>query len=113
MTIPNAHAHLSISSELKRRQKAEQKEKEKLEKSQNVVAATEKKPSTKPEKINEEEVSPNEYFKLRSAAVAELKRSPETDPYPHKFHVSTSLEEFIEKYANLTDGQTLDDVKLR
>lgn len=101
-------------SELKRRQKADQKEKEKLEKAQNAVAAAKEKPaSTKPEKLNEEEISPNEYFKLRTAAVAELKRSPETDPYPHKFHVSTSLEEFIEKYSNLKDGETLDDVKLR
>lgn len=97
---------------MKRRQKAEQKEKEKLEKSQNAVVANEK-VSTKPEKINEEEISPNEFFKLRSAAVAELKRTPGSDPYPHKFHVSTSLVDFIEKYSNLNDGQTLDDVKLR
>lgn len=99
-------------SELKRRQKAEQKEKEKLEKSQNAVVSKEK-PSAKPDKLNEEEISPNEYFKLRSAAVAELKQSPDTHPYPHKFHVSTSLEDFIEKYSHLNDGQTLDDVKLR
>lgn len=97
-------------NELKRRQKAEQKEKEKLEKSQNAVVK--EKPAEKPVKVNEEEISANDFFKLRSTAVAELKQNPETDPYPHKFHVSTSLEEFIEKYSNLTDGQTLDDVKL-
>ncbi|KAJ6637249.1 Lysine--tRNA ligase [Pseudolycoriella hygida] len=101
----------SSKSELKRRQKAEQKEKEKLEKSQNAVAAKEKH-VVKAEKLNEEDISPNEYFKLRSSAVAELKRLPETHPYPHKFHVSKSLEEFIELYSNLSDGQTLDDVKL-
>lgn len=98
---------------MKRRQKAEQKEKEKLEKAQNAVVPNEKPSAAKPEKVNEEEISPNEYFKLRSAAVAELKRSPETDPYPHKFHVSSSLEEFIAKYSDLKDGETLDDVKLR
>lgn len=69
--------------------------------------------AAKPEKINEEEISPNEYFKLRSSAVAELKKLPENHPYPHKFHVSISLEEFIEKYSSLEDGQTLEDVKLR
>jgi len=98
---------------LKRRQKAEQKEKEKLEKAQNAVVAKEKTTTTKTDRINEEEISPNEYFKLRSAAVAELKRSPASDPYPHKFHVSTSLVDFIEQYSNLNDGQTLDSVKLR
>ena len=65
------------------------------------------------EKVSEEEISPNEYFKLRSAAVAELKTNPESDPYPHKFHVSISLEEFLEKYASLEDSVTLTEVKLR
>lgn len=44
--------------------------------------------------------------------VAELKTKPETDPYPHKFHVTTSLEEFVEKYKDLEDSQTLEDVLL-
>lgn len=102
-------------SELKRRQKAEKKDKEKAE---AVAAAAELAASTttsgkKPaDKIDEQEISPNEYFKLRSAAVHELKQNPDTHPYPHKFHVSTSLEEFIEKYSSLNDGETLTDVKL-
>ncbi|XP_037050049.1 lysine--tRNA ligase isoform X1 [Bradysia coprophila] len=106
----NRYVQDNSKSELKRRQKAEQKEKEKQEKSQNAV--TKEKPAEKPAKVNEEEMSARDFFKLRTAAVAELKQNPETDPYPHKFHVSTALEEFIEKYSNLTDGQTLDDVKL-
>uniref|UniRef100_A0A1B0GH73 Lysine--tRNA ligase n=2 Tax=Lutzomyia longipalpis TaxID=7200 RepID=A0A1B0GH73_LUTLO len=93
-------------NELKRRQKAEQKAKEKAEKQSAVEVVK------KAEKINEEEISPNEYFKLRSAAIAEFKQRPETDPYPHKFHVSTSLEEFIEKYSNLADGEVLENVQL-
>ncbi|CAG2067068.1 unnamed protein product, partial [Timema podura] len=45
-----------------------------------------------------------EFFRLRTQAVSQLK---ETDqhPYPHKFHVSISLEEFIEKYSHLKDGE--------
>lgn len=106
---------LLLRSELKRRLKAEQKAKEKAEKEATKAAAApvdqqSKKKSTAAE---EEEISPNEYFKLRSAAVQELKRSPATDPYPHKFHVSISLENFIAQYeANLQDGQTLEDVTL-
>ncbi|KAH8235731.1 hypothetical protein KR032_006147 [Drosophila birchii] len=102
--------------ELKRRLKAEQKAKEKAEKEATRAAAApadgapKKKSSAAAE---EEEISPNEYFKLRSAAVQELKRSPSTDPYPHKFHVSTSLEAFISKYeTKLKDGETLEDVTL-
>ncbi|XP_050079144.1 lysine--tRNA ligase-like [Anopheles maculipalpis] len=59
-----------------------------------------------------EEISPNEYFKLRSASVCELKKLPETHPYPHKFRVTISLGEFIEKYSDLGVGGMLDDVSV-
>ncbi|XP_055909482.1 lysine--tRNA ligase isoform X1 [Eupeodes corollae] len=95
--------------ELKRRLKAEQKAKEKAEKPappQKTASADKK------DKIKEEEISPNEYFKLRSTAVAELKKTPDSHPYPHKFHVSISLKNFIEKYSDLKDGDMLSDVSL-
>lgn len=100
-------------NELKRRLKAEQKAKEKEEKEKAAAAAegpTKAKPAASDAlpKINEEEISPNEYFKLRSAAVADLKKVPETHPYPHKFQVSSSLEAFIEKYQGLKDGDMLE-----
>lgn len=44
-----------------------------------------------------------EYFKLRSRAVANLKTSGD-NPYPHKFHVGMSLVEYIDKYQNINDG---------
>ncbi|KAI5632236.1 tRNA synthetases class II (D, K and n) domain-containing protein [Phthorimaea operculella] len=98
-------------NELKRRLKAEQKAKEKAERaaSQPAPEASEKKSS----KAAEEEISPNEYYKLRTAAVAALKNGPkEEHPYPHKFNVTTSLEEFIEKYNNLSSGEVLENVTL-
>ncbi|XP_055613982.1 lysine--tRNA ligase isoform X1 [Uranotaenia lowii] len=104
-------------AELKRRLKAEQKAKEKEEKEKqqaaNVPAGAKPKQGDAADgKINEEEISPNEYFKLRSAAVAEYKKSPGTHPYPHKFHVSSSLESFIEKYNDLKDGDMLEQEQL-
>ncbi|KAJ2953721.1 hypothetical protein O0L34_g1344 [Tuta absoluta] len=98
-------------NELKRRLKAEQKAKEKAEKAaaQPVAEVSENKSS----KAAEEEISPNEYYKLRTAAVAALKSGPkEEHPYPHKFNVTTSLEEFIEKYNNLSSGEVLENVTL-
>uniref|UniRef100_A0A182UAR3 Lysine--tRNA ligase n=1 Tax=Anopheles melas TaxID=34690 RepID=A0A182UAR3_9DIPT len=98
--------------ELKRRLKAEAKEKEKQEKSAAAAQAADggQVDKKQPAKENLDEISPNEYFKLRSAAVAELKKSPDTHPYPHKFSVTVSLGEFIERYSGLQDGETLDDV---
>lgn len=104
-----------ISSELKRRLRAEQKAKEKADKdAQKAAAKPESESSTATKKEDAEvEISPNEYFKLRSLAVTEMKKNEATHPYPHKFHVSMSLESFIEKYNNLKDGEMLKDVKLR
>src|SRR5699024_7142144 len=34
------------------------------------------------------------------------------NPYPHKFHVSISLAEFIEKYSSLNNEQMLEDVEV-
>lgn len=106
----------SFFSELKRRLKAEQKAKEKAEKDATRQAAAAAVPEAGQKKKSaaeqEEDISPNEYFKLRSAAVAELKQTPENDPYPHKFNVSISLENFIAKYSDLKEGETLDQVDL-
>jgi lysyl-tRNA synthetase, class II len=100
-------------SELKRRMKAAQKEKEKLEKDAQKAKESSENNSTgavkKEAKIDESEISPNEYFKYRSTAVHELKKSPENHPYPHKFHVSISLEDFINKYNHLKDGDMLEN----
>ena len=50
-----------------------------------------------------------QYYKIRSQAIQALKASDQP-PYPHKFHVSTSLTEFIEKYHNVEDGTWHEDV---
>jgi lysyl-tRNA synthetase class 2 len=97
-------------NELKRRMKAEKKVAEKVEK---IKAKDETHSEAETRKIVEEEISPNEYFKLRSAAVEALKSDPATHPYPHKFHVSISLTDFIEKYNSLEQGTTLTDVETR
>ncbi|KAL4234435.1 Lysine--tRNA ligase [Mactra antiquata] len=90
-------------NELKRRLKEEKKAKEKAEKLAAQKEAEKKETGAKPKQQNDEEIDPNEYFKLRSRAVAKLK-SDNDNPYPHKFHVSMSLAEFISKYNNIDDG---------
>jgi len=102
-------------NEQKRQQKAAKKAAEKAEKDKAKAeeAAVNPAKAVKPKKADEEEITPNEYFKLRSRAVEELKETASTHPYPHKFHVSTSLTAFLSDYAHLTDGQTLSDKVLK
>ncbi|XP_072278629.1 lysine--tRNA ligase isoform X2 [Pyxicephalus adspersus] len=90
-------------NELKRRMKAEKKAAEK-EAKQSENAQTEKS-----EEIDEESLDPNQYYKIRTQAIQQMKGTKD-DPYPHKFHVNMSLNEFIEKYNGLEVGQQLEEV---
>ncbi|KAM7424146.1 hypothetical protein PAMA_000476 [Pampus argenteus] len=102
-------------SELKRRLKAEKKA---VEKETKVKEQLEQKKESNGQGgqticgLDEETLDPNQYFKIRSQAIQELKGTAE-DPYPHKYHVDLSLTEFIEKYNNnLQPGDQLTDVVL-
>jgi len=90
-------------NEQKRRLKAEQKLKEKAEKEKNKpeekVVAKANKDALK------EEITPNEYFKLRSSMIQAM--STEV-AYPHKYHVDISLQDYIDKFSHLTNGQALE-----
>ncbi|KAK3881136.1 hypothetical protein Pcinc_014424 [Petrolisthes cinctipes] len=92
-----SYATRGRKSELKRRLKAEKKAQEKSEKEANRPAQPET--STKP-KVVEEEVSANEYLKLRTQYVKQQQEAG-VAMYPHKFHVSVSLADFLETYKNL------------
>ncbi|XP_050051666.1 lysine--tRNA ligase isoform X1 [Dermacentor andersoni] len=98
-----ASAHVS---ELKRRLKAEQKAKEKAEKAEALKAAASNANNVASNDNDEETMDPNEFFRIRSAMVAQLREAGE-DPYPHKFNVSISLVEFVERYSGLQAGQVL------
>lgn len=98
-------------NELKRRLKAEKKAKEKAEKAEKATAVNTTKEVKQENKListDDEDIDPNEYFKLRSKAVAALKDT-DCQPYPHKFHVSISLEKFIETYQNTEPGTVLEN----
>lgn len=57
-------------------------------------------------------VTPNpkfqEFFKLRTQAIAQLKEAGD-NPYPHKFHVSISLTEFLSKFNHLVPEEMLEE----
>jgi len=114
--VKNEAGEKLSKNELKRRMKEEKKAAEKVEKEKAKAEAAAANPKSavavKP-KSAEEDISPNEYFKLRSLAVEELKTDPNTHPYPHKFNVSVSLTNFLQEYEKLKDSETLTDVVVR
>ncbi|XP_033202837.1 lysyl-tRNA synthetase isoform X2 [Bombus vancouverensis nearcticus] len=107
----NMNVPVLSKNEIKRRLKAEQKLKEKAEKEAKTVtqAIVEDRTKTQEKKEVQEDIAPNEYIKLRTQAIKNLKDAND-NPYPHKFHVSISLENFIEKFSNnLKPGEILDN----
>lgn len=52
-----------------------------------------------------------EYFDYRKSMVEEWRASGE-NPFPHKFHVSMSLEDFRDKYDSLQAEEHLNDVEV-
>ncbi|KAG4301354.1 hypothetical protein PCANB_002294 [Pneumocystis canis] len=52
-----------------------------------------------------EDLTPNQYFEIRSRIIHKLRQSRDPDPYPHKFYVNIEVPEFIEKYSFLNRGE--------
>ncbi|OCH88627.1 lysyl-tRNA synthetase [Obba rivulosa] len=93
-------------TELKRREKQREKEAKKAEK-----AATAPAPAAKEAGPKDEDLSPNQYFEIRSRHIQKLKETQNPNPYPHKFHVSTAIPSYIEKYGpegKIKAGEKLD-----
>ncbi|PNW84838.1 hypothetical protein CHLRE_03g160500v5 [Chlamydomonas reinhardtii] len=104
-------------SEFKRRQKANRLAAEKAEKEAAKAAKAAAAPA-KPAKEADgpaleddstEITDPTAYFENRVKYI-NAKKAKGVNPYPHKFHVSMSLPDFVAKYNSLEAGQQLTDV---
>ncbi|ODN01824.1 Lysine--tRNA ligase [Orchesella cincta] len=114
--VANPASQKESKNELKRRLKQEQKAKEKAEKDKLKAETTadaanhvaDKDKAKKAAKPDEEEITPNEYYKLRLQTLQQFKDQGE-NPYPHKYHITISIEDFIEKYNDLKEGDVRED----
>ncbi|KAF8271321.1 lysyl-tRNA synthetase [Lactarius quietus] len=84
--------------ELKRREKQREKE---ARKAANAAAQP---PASNNDRAgnniaNEDNLSPNQYFELRSRQIQRLRETQSPNPYPHKFDVSRSLTSYVAKYG--------------
>ncbi|MCJ1478411.1 lysyl-tRNA synthetase [Lambiella insularis] len=97
-------------SELKKRQKQRQQEEKKREKAAAAPPRAEKHMSQEEEENN---LTPNQYFEIRSAKIKRLRESKTPNPYPHKFNVTTDLRDFLKKYDSIKTGEHFKDVEIR
>ncbi|KAJ8145356.1 hypothetical protein OY671_001547 [Metschnikowia pulcherrima] len=99
-------------SELKKRQKTRQIEAKKAEKAKNNVNKQPKK------KDIMADLNPNQYYDIRSRQIDEFRKANEKDtaalnPYPHKFHRTLTVPEFVKKYESLARGETLNEEQVK
>lgn len=95
-------------SEIKRREKKRKQEAEKVAKNAAKPPRAPVKAKVDGADAQGEELNPNEFHKIRSAAISEMRAkvpSGGKTPYPHKFHVSHRVPEFIEKYEHMQRGE--------
>ncbi|VDC05952.1 unnamed protein product [Peniophora sp. CBMAI 1063] len=84
--------------ELKRRKAQREKEARKAEKGP-APAAKKADAEAGAQKAKEDDLNPNQYFELRSRQIQKLRETQDPNPYPHKFDVSISIEQYIKKYG--------------
>ncbi|GJQ13869.1 hypothetical protein GpartN1_g5660.t1 [Galdieria partita] len=89
----------------KRLEKAQKKAEKALSKESEAKTA----PSNKKKNQDDEELDPTQYLKLRTKLIEEAKERG-LDPYPHKFHTTRSIPNYIEKYHSLQAGEHFTDI---
>ncbi|RPB19705.1 lysyl-tRNA synthetase [Terfezia boudieri ATCC MYA-4762] len=98
-------------SELKKRQKKRENDRKKAERAAAAPPKVEKKKVTTDE-LNEQELTPNQYFEIRSRSINKLRESKQPNPYPHKFHVTHKITDIVRDYSNLATGETKPAIKI-
>jgi len=92
-------------NEQKRQDKLKKKEEEKSQKEDKKQKEQTEGNNNKPKKkIEEEDFDPTQYFENRRKALEETG----DNVYPHKFHVSIQLPEYVQKYSYLEKDQRLE-----
>ncbi|KAI5481179.1 lysine-trna ligase [Pseudohyphozyma bogoriensis] len=98
----------AIGAELKKRIKAREVAAKKAAKEAAKPAPAVKAAKTDAAGEAEEELTPNQYYEIRSRAIQKLRAIPSNErtlttpsPYPHKFHVTISLPDYVKKYGTL------------
>ena len=89
-------------NEAKRRLKAEKVLKTKADKEAKKAAEAAAKGPTEV-KVNEEELDPTAYFENRTTMLRKMEEKG-MNPYPHKFHVTKSIPEFVTDFEVMEDG---------
>ncbi|KAJ9175431.1 hypothetical protein P3X46_013987 [Hevea brasiliensis] len=94
--------------ELKNKQREEERRRKEEEKARQAAERASTRVQ-KPAAADDEDMDPTQYYENRLKYLASQKAEGR-NPYPHKFPVSMSIVEYIEKYGSLSNGEHIEDV---
>lgn len=99
----------SALKKLEKAKKAAEEKKVKEEKKKAEAAAKPHKPkpasaAAANAEADEEDMDPTQYRSNRLRVLGELKEK-EKNPYPHKFHTTTSIPQYIADFGAIKDGE--------
>ncbi|KAL9277846.1 hypothetical protein ACSQ67_024936 [Phaseolus vulgaris] len=97
----------ALKRELKNKQREEERKRKEEEKAKKA-AETQKAKDNKSAPADDEDMDPTQYLENRLKYLSALKTDGK-NPYPHKFNVTLSIEEYINKYGGLSDGKHAED----
>ncbi|PHH86579.1 hypothetical protein CDD83_10039 [Cordyceps sp. RAO-2017] len=91
-------------TELKKRQKAREKEAAKKEKQASQPQPAAGAGASKSTEAAEKDLTPNQYFEIRSRTVTELHAQGKA--FPHKFHITYDIRKFADDFSHLKNGES-------
>ncbi|XP_059637367.1 lysine--tRNA ligase [Cornus florida] len=97
--------------ELKNKQREEERRRKEEEKEKKGAAMPTSQVQKPQAAADDEDMDPTQYFENRLKAIATQKTAGK-NPYPHKFFVSMTILEYIEKYGGLSNGAHIEDVEV-
>ncbi|XP_024019904.1 lysine--tRNA ligase, cytoplasmic [Morus notabilis] len=97
--------------ELKNKQKEDERRRKEEEKAKQAAAAAVNPQVKKSAAADDEDMDPTQYFENRIKYL-EAQKKEGRNPYPHKFFVSMSILEYVEKYGGLSNGEHQEDVSV-
>ncbi|WVZ09610.1 hypothetical protein V8G54_014140 [Vigna mungo] len=100
----------ALKRELKNKQREEERKRKEEEKAKKA-AEMQKAKDNKSAPADDEDMDPTQYLENRLKYLSSQKTDGK-NPYPHKFFVTMSIEEYIKEYGGLSDGQHAEDVSV-
>lgn len=114
LQLDDVTGEMVSKTEIKKRIKARQREADKAKKAAAAAsapvsasaAAKKKAEAGASAEAAEKELTPNQYFEIRSRTINKLRETKSPNPYPHKFQVSYDLRNFAAEFGHLKSGET-------